>query len=336
MLSILQEFRFLGTISTIRSILELLKNNSMSKSGIIKYCSNKNSDLLLSSEGAIALLISLGILTQKNYNLFISNVDKNAWLFDFDDKEFAMNLSQKIMNKLIQENELSHFIKLDKIKFDYYHNCLSIEVNSFSLQNSSLRNLLISIKSLYFDPSFPHLILFSNGFQQLFESQLLPEFIENKKEQVIKKISKKMSLEQLLALQEIQSESGIQAEEFVLKYEFNRLFNNPKKELVKRISDIDVNAGYDIVSFDDDNSIDFDRFIEVKSYIGIPEFYWSENEVKISQQKRERYFLYLVNRNFINDTSYVPRIIQDPYINIFENKKWFKETEKWRVKELLL
>lgn len=90
-----------------------------------------------------------------------------------------------------------------------------------------------------------------------------------------------------------------QAEEAVLEYERKRLRSMNRQaeaSLVRRVSQLDVKAGYDIESFDGDKPLfDYDRFIEVKSSYG-PElrFFWSENERRSAEEKGDKYWIYFV------------------------------------------
>jgi hypothetical protein len=49
-----------------------------------------------------------------------------------------------------------------------------------------------------------------------------------------------------------------------MEYERQRLMDKGKS--IERISPYDVTAGYDILSYDNVDSTEYDRFIEVKSY----------------------------------------------------------------------
>ena len=102
-------------------------------------------------------------------------------------------------------------------------------------------------------------------------------------------------------------------------------------EKIELISDVYVNAGYDIISFNDLDSFIIDRFIEVKSYREEISFYWSKNEVEKAKELATKYYIYLVDRSLMNKKDYVPKIIQDPYKKIFENEFWKKETENWKI-----
>ena len=97
----------------------------------------------------------------------------------------------------------------------------------------------------------------------------------------------------------------------MLKLEKNRLPNKAWK--IKRISDFDVSAGYDIVSFKEADSVTYDRYVEVKCYLGQPHFYWSENESEVAMIKGDKYVLCLVDYSRINEPGYIPEYINNPY-----------------------
>ena len=60
-------------------------------------------------------------------------------------------------------------------------------------------------------------------------------------------------------------------------------------------------------------------------------FFWSRNEIDISRIKGENYFLYLVDRNQMNNTEYKPLIIQNPFKNVLNNENWVKQVEKYKI-----
>ena len=121
-----------------------------------------------------------------------------------------------------------------------------------------------------------------------------------------------------------------------VQHEKNRLKHNHKfdektLEKVKRISEDDTSAGYDIDSFNGDK-YSIDRNIEVKCTTGkYPIFYWSENEIKKAQELGNQYFIYLWINFGKEDERLLPPI-QDPYNKIFENKSIKKEPKTvWKV-----
>lgn len=143
---------------------------------------------------------------------------------------------------------------------------------------------------------------------------------------------KLLSLEQLKKQLENNELAGEKAELFVLEYEKNRL-GQPLCEKVRRISEIDVTAGYDIVSFDSSQSREPDRFVEVKA-VSSAGFYWSRNEYEIAKLKGNTYYLYLVELSKIDRRDYAPQIIKNPTVNIMESQEWFVEAQTYFIKHI--
>jgi len=133
--------------------------------------------------------------------------------------------------------------------------------------------------------------------------------------------SKKMltleGLKKKLLQQEV---AGQIAEEWVVEYEKSRLDGHPLGELIEKISDTDVTAGFDIRSFDSLESAVPSRHIEVKSYHGELEFHWSENEIDAAKRLGTSYWIYLVDRSELGDANYKPIQICDPWSYFFRRK----------------
>jgi len=98
-----------------------------------------------------------------------------------------------------------------------------------------------------------------------------------------------------LALEARNSALGIEGERYVLGYERARLVHAGKPNLADRIEHTSAEegdgAGFDVRSYETDGS---DRFIEVKTtaYGIYTPLYLSRNELRVSQDKNERYHLY--------------------------------------------
>jgi hypothetical protein len=113
-----------------------------------------------------------------------------------------------------------------------------------------------------------------------------------------------------------------QAEEAVVEYERKRLRalgRDAESELVRRISQLDVGAGYDIQSFDGDKPLfDYDRFIEVKASQGTElRFFWSVNERRVAEEKGESYWIYFIGGFQQNQGDQIePIMIQNPVSRI--------------------
>src|SRR5690606_13852032 len=106
---------------------------------------------------------------------------------------------------------------------------------------------------------------------------------------------------------------GSEAEQRILEYEVKKF---PSKK-IEYISPLDVNAGYDIKSYIDNNSVSFDKFIEVKCISERDLFYWSRNEIDTAKQLGENYYLYLLESSFENP----PFEIKNPYKKLYMNEQ---------------
>lgn len=132
-----------------------------------------------------------------------------------------------------------------------------------------------------------------------------------------------MTEDQLFHLQGTQKDIGSQGEDFVLRYERQRLADFPK-----RLSEIaivgrqDVGLGYDIASFESPASTIRDRFIEVKTFTGTPHFFLSQSEWAAATRIRDHYYLYLVDYKQIATPGYAPTIIKDPARTLTANPNW--------------
>lgn len=103
---------------------------------------------------------------------------------------------------------------------------------------------------------------------------------------------------------------------------------------IKRISDFDVAAGYDIVSYESYETEHYDRFIEVKCYIGFPHFFWSENESDVARIKADKYLLCLVDYARIGEPGYQPEFIRNPYETIFNGEEWLVNAASYRIQKI--
>lgn len=140
---------------------------------------------------------------------------------------------------------------------------------------------------------------------------------------------KKLTLKALKKRLEDEELAGEKAELFVIDFERKRV-GMPLSEKIIRISEIDVTAGYDIVSFESNNSQKPDRFIEVKA-VSHNGFYWSKNEYEKAKLKGEEYFLYLVDLSKVNNPEYGPEIICNPVVSIMENDEWYIEAQSYHI-----
>lgn len=155
----------------------------------------------------------------------------------------------------------------------------------------------------------------------------------------IKNYQEKIKKKPVVSIEELQkkllrdSEIGEQAEKFAWEYETIRLKQAGIDKEPLRISNIDVMAGYDMVSYESTMSESYDRFIEVKA-VSKSGFFWSRNEYETAKLKGDNYFLYLVDLRKVDEPGYVPEMIQNPAINIMQADGWFVIAESYNIKRV--
>lgn len=134
-------------------------------------------------------------------------------------------------------------------------------------------------------------------------------------------------------------EVGKLGENLIKAFEVRRLMtlgHAVEARCVRSISNLRVNAGYDIESFDSaSTAMAYDRFIEVKGARGRQmRFFWSDNEMKVARKLGKRYWIYFqgaidVAKGRARDE---PVLINDP-VNTIIGETEFKTTPQGLVVE---
>ena len=237
-------------------------------------------------------------------------------------------LSNKLLPMLLlslKEDDVFHEIFCSKnMSFDIIYKRVQIDGAAFRFRYANFRRLLLSFNLLQLHPD-DHIkkYIINTRYKKLFDQEVMPE---------IKK--RKLGIEQLENHLERNRVQGEEAEKFVLSYEKKRLANHPQLTNVNIISAYDVMAGYDIVSYESHTSSEIDRFIEVKSFTSITSFHWSRNEIDVARLRREKYCLYLVDSNKMQDMNYEPIVIQDPYHTVMKNDNWIKVADSYSISQI--
>lgn len=302
-------------------ILEAIGEKPSSVSKIKNYCSARSLDLALSFDSSIDLLSFINLVQLDDDTKLISKKDDML-----KHKDTSEEILELIVNKMIADNSIMDVFNPLGVKYDVVLDRIAIRNSSVSLSMSGIKNLFIGIG--FFDRSnlSENLLIINPRYADFFREIILPVITP---EEITERDG--MSLEELKNILEQKQLYGKMGEEFVFEYEKRRLHGHPAINKVKIISDIDCGAGYDIISFENIESQEINRFIEVKSYSGKPQFYWSKNEVKGAQARGDSYFLYLVNRDKVSDQSYTPQIIQAPFRTVFLNETiWNREAQSWK------
>jgi hypothetical protein len=310
----LEELRRCNSIGN-KTGLEFLINMILGKDFIsideVKRLSTFRTDIKLKCDAAVAFLSYLELVDIVDGNVLLTDIGKE--LFVLDSKVLHKKLCICIIEKMIDEGIFDN----DAFRFDEQSCATLLKRWVIPLSYAALRNYLIENEAL-----------------RLTESGELE--IENIIAQTFKiKISqrrRKISLEQLLKIKESQNLQGSKAEEFILKYEKKRLIDHPYNDKIQRISDFDVCAGYDIVSYLSTEDMRYNRFIEVKSYQGESHFFWSDNEVDVARLKGSSYYLCLVDMEKIDEPGYEPMFIENPIETVFEGNQWLVDTSVYQIK----
>jgi hypothetical protein len=315
MLDELLKLQNLGSRNQISTFLKLLSNKSYLEKDLRLVCSDQDYTFSKSFDGVLALLEFLEI---------VKITDKISLEKKYHNKVIIDEICFLLFKKLSKIKELHNIIKKNSLSFDQ---SILINNNFIGLKFSSIRNLLIDLNFLEKDKLIENFFVITEKYQNWFYKEGIT-LIE-------KSETKKLSLEQFKKKQERQAELGLEAEKFVLFFEITTRKNHPQNSKIKIISNDDVSAGYDILSYLSDSSIILNKYIEVKSYSGNqPYFHWSKNEVKTAKNEKENYFLYLVNRDEIKNPDYSPIMISDPYSQVFESSEWDMECDSYYLEKL--
>lgn len=311
MLIELKRCNSIGDIDGLLFLLSILLGKSkVSRSEINNRCAIENG-ITVNCSGAIAFLEYLKLVEITENSVIPTDTINRLCAKSREDT--INEVVQLCLVKMIEDGIFDH----DTLVFDAEKGHLSIKRSAFPLAYAAVRNFLTLAGVLEKEKNG------EIGVTDYYESTFVKDLKERRK---------KFTLEQLLKQQEEQNKRGMEAEEFVLKLERNRIPGKSHK--IKRISDFDVAAGYDIVSYASESSDKYDRFLEVKCYLGKPYFYWSENECDIAKQKGDKYVLCLVEYTRIGESGYQPQYIQDPYNVIFSDDSWLVNTASYKVQRI--
>lgn len=298
MLEELRRYNTIGDIAGISYFTSIvLSGEKIQKSALQKLCDLQN-NIRLNLKAAITYYKYMDLIVEKESWLYVTeNGKKISKTTDFEN-----DFCRLCIDKIIRDGLLD----MEAVRYSRVTNTYYIERFGFSVSAALFRNILIQYKAL---------------------SECSGNLQINPKYEILfgdlqKKTRMKKSLEKLKLQLEQQERQGELAELFVLEYEKKRITNAILNEKIKRISIIDVAAGYDIVSYNNDEAIEHDRFIEVKSYVGSPHFYWSNNEIETAKLYGNKYYIYLIDASKMTDEKYVPDIICNPAEEIIASEKW--------------
>ena len=311
MLTELKRCNSIGSVNGILFLVSIMAGKKkISRNEIRNRCALEN-NITVNCPGAVAFFEYLDLI-ETSPSAVIPLPDLNI-IAEQSNDEIIKQLATKCINRLADDG----IFDKDATGFNAGKGHLTIKRSAFPLDYAAIRNFLTTVGAL--DKEENGEICVTSGYETSWTEEL-------------KRRRKKTTIEQLIKQQEDQQQRGLEAEEFVLELERKRIPELAPK--IRRISDFDVAAGYDIVSYETSEAKQYNRFIEVKCYIGIPHFYWSENESDVARVKSEEYVLCLVNYERIKEVGYKPEYIRNPYDSIFNSNEWLINTSSYRIQKV--
>lgn len=311
MLTELKRCNSIGNVDGILFLVSIMAGKErISRDEIRNRCALEN-NITVNCPGAVAFFEYLRLVDTTSDT--VMPLPELNTLAAKSNGEIIEQLAAMSINRLVEEGVFDK----DATGFDAEKGHLTIKRSAFPLAYAAVRNFLTMAGAL--DKEENGEICVAGNYESDWTEQL-----RNRR--------KKFTLEQLLEQQEEQSRRGLEAEEFVLGLEKKRLPELAQK--IKRISDFDVAAGYDIVSYENNETEHYDRFIEVKCYMGSPHFFWSENESDVARIKADKYILCLVDYLRMGEPGYQPEFIRNPYETIFDSDEWLINASSYRIQKI--
>jgi len=314
----LNEQKKLDTIGRRGDILYFLRTaigrSSLSIDDLKVICSHAQGPYTLNVDALVSFCNFFELVSSDE------DIELDAKVLEVVDDSDA--LTDFLIEKFVSKSFENHIIRADFFSFDSDNSRYLFRNEKLPLYWASIRNLLVDFGFLYVERNERSIRFF-----------VAPQF-ENTIGQFCKPRKKTMSIGQLHRQLEQNIEVGEQAEQYVLDYERKRVNCDSLASRVRVISDIDVSAGYDIVSFNSNNSDEYDRFIEVKAVSADLRFFWSRNELETARLKGGRYYLYLIELPKTSSSNYHPIMICNPASALLESNEWLLEAQTYVVKHM--
>jgi hypothetical protein len=320
MLEELRKYSSLGTVGFFWEVLELFydqPNTDWSEDSLESHFKGRIIDGKDIFDGGLPILVLSGVLEADITGLYHPTHNFRQRLHS--QEHCRGRILEALLEALKEDEETYSIFSAEFCSFDFVNNVIQVDKSAFGLQFANIRNVLINLEFLLPHPNYPERSFAVNkSHRNLFDRHLTDG---------IRK--RRVPPNQLRSIQAQQQENGLLGEKFAFDYEVKRTH---REDGVEWIAIYDTSAGFDIMSFETNRSTVHDRFIEVKAYSGnIPYFYWSRNEVKVAGLKGDKYFLYLVNLDEINNPGYVPTIIQNPATEVLVSDDWEKNVDKYHI-----
>lgn len=319
MLKDLRQYNNFGTPNYFFQLLTNLKENDEEiwrKSDIEQLFHNKIIDGRSVYDGCVELAIRIEFLILQED--FVT-INENLTGFLNSVNQMSDKFVEYLFKALTNDEVFHNIFCSEFLTYDIIYKTIQISNSAFGFKFANFKQLLIDFDAIQSHPTIEiNSYIINTRYKKLFDKTVLPE---------IKK--RKIGIEEFKNSMELQQILGEEAEKFVVDFENTRL-NNEKR--IDWVAEYVVNAGYDVISYNNKSDEQYNRFIEVKSYEGkTPYFFWSRNEYQVARLKKDEYWLYLIDRKKIKTNNYEPIMIQNPHVNILQNDDWSKEVDKFKI-----
>jgi Domain of unknown function (DUF3883) len=307
-LAVLDSIEHLGEIARLLLVLASRDKPRMEEMALIAAC-KRTSGLATRyprPEPALALAIKIGLVYSDNG--FVKLTERGHTFFS---KRAAFGLEmtnpqrQFLLGALLDDPLVEEALNIFLGNFQPVRGKLLARKNAISLAPDQLLlcRILQQVGAIQISGDY---YVFKRPFDQIVERPIIH--------------SARLSQKDLLERLERQRKRGELAEEKVVELEKMRLLALKRPDLankIERISVDNVSAGFDVKSFERDETL---RFIEVKSSVGSKiAFEWSEAERAKARQEGSAYFIYFVPFSFSLPVLTAPVIaIRNPISKIAE------------------
>ena len=280
-------------------------------------------------DGMLELVDVCNVLSVKNGLIEVTEQSMQEWRSLDRSLDFGLVITQRLLSYIDSCQVYNPFVSMSTLTFNP-------QIDSYTISNADIPTGFLPIRHFFVESGIliPDIststLTINNAYWSVWQKLKLVEIA--KSEVGVEKL-KGMTIEQLLELKEYQRELGRQAEAWVLEFEKKRLYGHRLIDKIKIISEYSVNSGYDIVSFHDLASEQYDRFIEVKSFNKQIGFYWSRNELKVAKKIGCNYYVYLIDRSRLDKENYEPTLIENAYSKIFLSESFTKTAETYHIRK---
>jgi hypothetical protein len=263
----------------------------------------------------LELLLNIGALTAEGDYLR----PDGEFLRVAESDGIGLALATRLIDRLVVAGEIESLFPVGSLSWGRSDWELNVHLSQVPMRSLSVIKLLRDLDTILDSEEATVLLKVHEPFSRRLQAAVVLAFGS-------RRIAKTLSPEQLERLQEAQTRQGADAEEYVLRFERNRLQGHVQLQLVRRVSLVNTAAGYDIESFEGLRSFLPDRFIEVKSYCGTEHFFLSLGELKAAKELGERYYIYLIDVEKCGLEEYLPHIIRNPAVELFNQSSVWSAT----------